>query len=372
MDLEEAPDLVRRRAQVLFTRALALQWIQGNASVAETSFFKINTQGTPLDVTEGMLIKNRSKPIAIGARAIVRAGTGHKYWSAFNSSYASEVEKITEEFHEKIFKPEALAPLKTLDLPLGGSVSPVDALSLLIEFLSIAGTRIKGGRDIDQYVNDASGSETVTLLKHALAVLNRITGTSAGSLGLHPAVYFYNEKGKYSRFLFLGMILLIQEAIVNNDKNFFSRFTANRVRLEKFLVEHKSLIGIVLQNLGKYQRIPRMRDLFSFLISEPADTSLTVEGAIAHLGLRGRIVDVNAITQTSTISDDTKSTIYVRQAIRNALTCPICYGLLDPGKSVSFDHINPIRLGGNGDIENTQMVHPYCNTGYKEGVLAVQ
>jgi hypothetical protein len=40
---------VHKRAQVLATRALPLQWIQGNAAAAETSFFKINSQGTPLD-----------------------------------------------------------------------------------------------------------------------------------------------------------------------------------------------------------------------------------------------------------------------------------------------------------------------------------
>lgn len=73
----------KRRANLLFTRTLAVQWIQGSASVAETSFFKINSQGTPLDETETLLIENRRKPIAISARAILRAGAGHKYWSAF-------------------------------------------------------------------------------------------------------------------------------------------------------------------------------------------------------------------------------------------------------------------------------------------------
>ena len=56
VDTKNAPEQVMRRAQVLFTRALPLQWIQGDASVAETSFFKINSQGTPLDDTEALLI----------------------------------------------------------------------------------------------------------------------------------------------------------------------------------------------------------------------------------------------------------------------------------------------------------------------------
>jgi hypothetical protein len=75
--------LHERRAKLLFTRVITVQWVQGTASAAESSFYKINTQGTPLDEIEEMLIRNRHKPIAISARAIIRAGSGHKYWSSF-------------------------------------------------------------------------------------------------------------------------------------------------------------------------------------------------------------------------------------------------------------------------------------------------
>ena len=115
VDLKSAPPLVQRRAQNLFTRALSLQWVQGDASVAETSFFKINSQGTPLDDTEETLIRNRRKPIAISARAILRAGSGHKYWSSFPDEQAREIEAVAQEFNERIFKPEATEPLKTLE-----------------------------------------------------------------------------------------------------------------------------------------------------------------------------------------------------------------------------------------------------------------
>jgi hypothetical protein len=314
-----------------------------------------------------LLIKNRKKPIAISARAILRAGSGHKYWSSFPDERAAEVESVTEEFHERVFKPEAEEPLKTLELPLGGTVSPVDALSLLIEFLSIAGTRDKDGKTIDKYVDDISGEETVIVLKNSLQILNRIAGNNPASLGLHPAVYFYNEKGKYSRFLFLGMAAVIQDKIRNNNATFFKAFTDARARLEQFLIDNKSLIGIVLQNLSKGQRVPKMKDLFEFLVSQLQESKeIKLEDAIGRMGLRGRILDVNAIHTAPNISDDTKSLVYVRQAIKTALRCPVCGGLLDPTKSVSYDHIVPRRAGGTGDASNTQMAHPYCNTGYKE------
>jgi len=127
-DQVDATPIVRR-AKTLFTRALTLQWVHGNADVAETSFFKINSQGTPLDETEEMLIRNRRKPIAIAARAILRAGGGHKYWSAFGEVESKQIEELAEQFHGLLFDPEAETPIKTLELPLGGSVSPVDALS---------------------------------------------------------------------------------------------------------------------------------------------------------------------------------------------------------------------------------------------------
>ena len=360
-------DKTTQRAQVVFTRALALQWIPAESSaVAQTSFFKINSQGTPLDETETLLIKNRKKPVAIGARAILRAGTGHKYWSAFNDQSQKIIEERAGQFHNLLFDPEIESPLKTLELPLGGQVSPVNALSLLIEFLSIAGSRDKDGKSIDKYEDDETGDGTISVLKNSLQILKRITGNDGESLGLHPAVYFYNERGKYSRFLFLGMTALIQDRIRNNDSDFFKAFTNVRGQVEQFLIDNKSLIGLVLQNLAKNQRVPKMRDLFAYLVAQlKRQKPIKLEDAIAQLGLRGRILDVNAIQTSPTISDETKSMLFVRDAIKTALHCPICSGLLDPKKSVSYDHIKRVRNGGTGELDNTQLVHPYCNTSVK-------
>ena len=71
---QTSPDVQTRRANALFTRTIPVQWIQGSADVAETSFFKINSQGTPLDETEEMLIRNRRKPIAISAQRAIQSG----------------------------------------------------------------------------------------------------------------------------------------------------------------------------------------------------------------------------------------------------------------------------------------------------------
>ena len=90
------------------------------------------------------------------------------------------------------------------------------------------------------------------------------------------------------------------------------------------------------------------------------------ETAIGHLGISGTLIDVKVKQTAIRITEETKSALQFREAIETALYCPICKGMLDPRKSVSYDHIVPSRDGGTGDISNVQRVHPYCNTGYKE------
>ncbi len=215
-----------RRANLLVTRSIQVQWVQGSPLVAESSFYKINSQGTPLDEIEESLIRNRRKPIAIGARSIIRAGTGHKYWSAFKIEDQTRIQELSSELYDLLFEPETDSPTRTLDLSLGGVASPLNALSILIELLTISASQYKTEKGktklktITDYADDEDGSGTKTVLALALKSLKRITGKEPGSLGLHPAVYFYNERGKHSRFMLLGMVSLIAQKSADNDPVF--------------------------------------------------------------------------------------------------------------------------------------------------------
>jgi hypothetical protein len=232
-----------------------------------------------------------------------------------------------------------------------------------LDFLSVANSTED---DKSPSENDTTGEKTVAMLEGGLRVANRITGNHSASLGLHPAVYFTNDKGKSSRFLFLGMSAVIAQKLRNNDSGWFKKFTHARKSVEKFLIDNKSLIGIVWQNLSKRQRIPKMRDMFNHLVAETnKGTKLTPAEVFSHIGLSGRIYDMTVTKSTVAFDDDTKSQIFYREAIKKAHRCPICSGLLDPNKSVSYDHKTPVREGGLGSAENGQMVHPYCNTGIK-------
>lgn len=360
-------NLAGKRAAQMFTRPIYLQMVSGTAKAAEDSFFAINQQGTTLDETEELLIRNRRKPVAIGARAVVRAGLGHRYWSSFSKKNQTEVQALAADLHQTIFAPQAPSPIKTLDLPLGGSSSPVEALSVLVDFLVVVNNRNKGKvAPASSYPDDEGGEETIKVLKNAQKIVNRMTGNVPESLGLHPAVYFTNDKGKHNRFLFLGMAAVVTEKLSNNDSGWFRKFTLARKAVEQFLIDHKSFIGIVLQNLNKKSRVSKMRDLFTFLVAEAnAGHVLEAAGLAKHLGLTGRVYDLTMQPTGTAFSDSAKSQIAYRTQIDQIPRCPICEGRLDVSKSVSYDHIQRVEDGGLGHADNGQLVHHYCNTGMK-------
>lgn len=69
-----------RLAKNAATIAVSLQWVPGDAKLAEKAFLNINQKSTPINKTEMVLIESRRNPNAVAARALLRAGVGHKYW----------------------------------------------------------------------------------------------------------------------------------------------------------------------------------------------------------------------------------------------------------------------------------------------------
>ena len=265
------PESERSFAKGLSTRAIQVQWVSGDADKAEASFFKINTQGTPLDDIEQLLITNRRKPGAIAARSIIRAGTGNKYWSQFTEENQKHIEEKAKALFQILFEPEVDTPIKTLDLPLGGVAGVRTSLSLLTDFLLIA-ERNQDGKPaaIKDEADDADGSGTIRILDKALAVASRITGNKDGSLGLHPAVYFYGPSGRHTAPLFMGVATLISRKLVNNDDAFFKKFTNSRGKFEDFIVENKQLIAAIIQQTRSGKRYDTIAGLFDFIIRKIA------------------------------------------------------------------------------------------------------
>ena len=80
----EHPDAVsekiRKNAKRIATRGLHLQWVDGDADKAETSFFRINKQAVQINDEEIYLLKKRKKQMGVTARAIIKMEKEHKDW----------------------------------------------------------------------------------------------------------------------------------------------------------------------------------------------------------------------------------------------------------------------------------------------------
>ncbi len=362
-------DQEKRKINTAVSRGIHVQWVQGNAEKAEASFFKINTKGTPLDDIEELLLSNRRKPIAIAARAIIRAGMGHRYWSKFAPPLCQEIEAMAASTHGILFEPEVDSPIKTLDLPLGGSTGVRTALQILVEFLLEANRNQLGvPQKLKDQADDEDGTGTKDALVRGFELASRMTGNDDGSLGMHPAIYFYGPTGRHLSPMFLGIAKLIAKKLINNDKFFFEKFTEVRGRLEDILVQHKDLIATVLQKTISRHRINKYGDLIDSLVSElhndPART-ITDEDLVSLAGLSGKIITGTQFDVGANFSDDTKSEAFIKTALKTALRCPICNGYLDQAKSVSYDHILEKAAGGKGTVDNCQLTHPYCNQSVK-------
>ena len=360
-------DEIDEKISSMLTRALPVQWVKGDADKAEASFFKINTQGTPLDQIEQSLLENRKRPIAISARAIIRAGKGHKYWSNFQKEKSDKVETIAKNLHSTLFEPEVSTPIKTLDLPLGGSKGIRTALQIIIDYIAIACiSQTQKNIKIDYGEDDEIGNSTIVVLLKTQKLTNRITGNDKGSLGLHPAIYYYGPSGVHSSPLFLGTAKFISEKLSNNDHDFFKYFTHNRSKIEEVLINHKELIATVLQKLGSTKRVNSYSILINEIYKAAKENKVATEADIVDwIGLKGKIFVGTEKIKSPNFSDESKSKIFIHSTLKTAPKCPICNGYIDSNKSISYDHIRRKQDEGNGDPDNGQITHPYCNQSIK-------
>lgn len=358
----------RKKLSTLIARGLPVQWVKGDTNKAETSFFNINMKGTPLDALEELLLRNRKKPVPIAARAIIRAGKGHRYWSLFDKEKAEKIEEQSLKLHRLLFDPEIKKPIKTLDLPLSGSKGIRTALQILIEFIAISNSNQQSAiTKLEDYPDDINGEGTLNVLKKTINLASRITGNDRGSLGLHPAIYFYGPTGRHSSAMFLGTVSLFNEKLDQNNKLFFTKFTNVRAKLEEILIINKELIATVLQKHMSHKRINIFKELLEGIIQNLSEgKEMSQDDLILLSQLDGKLISGNSPNSNSRITEEQKSKLFINVALNNALTCSICSGYLDVDKSVSYDHIERVREGGSGRAENVQLTHPYCNQSIKQ------
>lgn len=361
---EKVSPEIQRKAKNLAALAIQLQWVDGGANKAENSFFKINQQAAPIDKTELVLLEARKKPNCIAARAIIRSGKGHKYWSNFSKENQTTIQELAKEINSVLFAPKLETPIKTLDIPVGGKNYSAQTLPLILEFINIVNNIPTDFKE--SLEDDLTGDETVNILKQTRRIAWRINSNHPSSLGLHPVVYFYSQDGRHKVASFYATLAFVKEL---EEKNKLKEFSLVRPQFENILLQNDPLIQQINRKyrsaIASYSQI---KD-FYFAIIELLQKGVNENEVITQLIKTSKFnyltltVEQNEIT-TNKFSTERKSAVYIKEALANAPKCKICGGYIHRN-SISIDHIERKQDGGLGTIDNGQITHPFCNTTLK-------
>lgn len=367
---------IKKRAKTLGTLAFQLQWVNGNANKAEESFFKINQEAAPINKTELLLLEARKKPNGVAARAIIRSGKGHKYWSRFDQEKQTQIQQIAKEVNKILFIPPLKNPIKTLDLPIGGKVYSAQTLSLILYFVNIVnGIKLKSKPKKTWIFSDSKvvleddfiGDITFNFLLNCKKIARRINSNHPSSLGLHPAVYFYSRDGRYKTASFYAISALMLEL---ETKKMFDDFTQIREKFEELLLKYEYFIQQIVRKhrsaINSYEPLKNFYMMCILKLLEGKTIDEVVNEIVNDEKFNYLIKDSDTDRKTTLkdFTNETKSAIFIKEALSNGLKCKICHGYIHLN-SISIDHIVRKRDGGFGTLDNAQLTHPYCNTTFK-------
>jgi hypothetical protein len=360
------PDLVAR-ARRFGSLGLALQWVRGDATTAEASFVRINQQAAMITPQELELIRSRKKPQAIAARAIKSKGTGHKYWASFGPKEQTEIQELAAELHALLFEPVLRYPIKSLDMPAGGSVYSGPSLRMIFDFITLC-------VDTPSPDDDTTGHKTIEYLKRCRRVMRLILSNHSSSLGLLPAVYFYSWTGNQQPILFLTMV----ELLIDFDRaKQLNQFTDRRAEFERFLYSNRTLTAQVIRKFGtKDSGEKHLKEFYRTAldcIGNGTEGASIVDCLRALPGFGYLQPDESPYegVAPTRMSTPVRAGLTIKKLLETGPRCAICGGFV-PTQALSLDHINRTADGGLTTSENTQLAHPYCNTGYKEGRHALK
>jgi hypothetical protein len=363
-----SPELAQRAARIPW-HPIQVQWIQNaDHDKAEKAFFRINQGGTKIDPTEQRILNARRSATALAARAVLRGGTGHHYWSRFNEATQGKIEELGKECFDLLFTPSLSLPIKTLDIPVAGQgygphILPFvfDLVNLVNRVAAADSSRKRGVRD--ELEADEDGSKTIEFLKGVRAALWRVCSTNPSSLGLHPALYFYTPTGVFQPTALLNFVALFREW---NTKDFLA-FTSVRAEFEEFLLSNRGITEAVRKLGSGIRSRPRVLGLYKRLIADlQAGKSVKqVEEELARDPDYGFLVEapqeLRLDVGAGRFSRDTKGGAFLRDALPSAPRCPTCGGIMHRN-GMQAGHILARREGGPASLSNAQMQHPFCNS----------
>ncbi len=364
---EVKPEIVKA-AKSLAALAIQLQWVEGDASKAENSFFKINQQAAPIDKTELKLLESRKKPNSIAARAIIRSGKGHKYWSSFEKEIQDQIQEIAKEINKILFEPKLQTPIKTLDLPVGGKLSSAQTLPLILDFVNIVNKIDFNNKDFNnkEVNDDLTGKTTIKFLNKVKKVADRLNSNHKSSLGLHPILYFYSQNGQHRTVSFLAGVDFVMK---RDERKKLKEFIDVREKFEDFLQNYDYLITQIYEKHRDVQKSYKHISNFFEQVVIHLKAGKTLDDTLSqiissddfkYLNIRNK--EKSITSSTKEFNTNKKSEIIIKELLRSVPRCKICNGLIHR-KSISIDHIQRKEDGGLATLDNGQITHPYCNTG---------
>ncbi len=364
-----APEDMQKRLSNLADNSFIAQWVTAtDAKSAEESFFKINQQGTPIEPTERRLIRSRQSASAIASRSITHAGSGHRYWQAFRGEVQSSIETAGKEIYTALYNPPITSmPLTTLDVPVAGK--GYNALPFVFDLVNYANNvRVADSTsqkdDKTKLPTDSDGILTLQYLKEVRKKVDRITGDTPRSLGLHPVAYFYTRSGTFQPTVFIAVSGFVEDL---QSKNKLMEFTKHRREFEEFLIAHKEATTLLIKQLGSGARhIPRLREYYIFILTRiiAGENRPGIEQGLAadkNFAFLAKAADFTPDVGDVSFTRGRKTAAFFAAALPNSARCHLC-GALVHKNSVQFDHDVDRKAGGSGALANAMVAHPYCNS----------
>lgn len=352
-------------AKNLGALAIQLQWVDGNASKAEDSFLKINQSATKISDAELDLIKNREYSYAIASRAIVRAGKGYKYWSAYEKKEQEVIVSLSKKIHQIMFGNGKIENDDINSMPIGGPLNSSLTLDVVTQTV-----RICNGIDKKTKITIGNAKEVIEYLKQTLIILQYINSKEPFSLGIHPFVYFYSGIGKHKIGSYYGFLMFVKELI---EKKKIDKFIEARSIFEKVIYQYNFLVQqIMRKNRQSKRAYTSIKDYFLLLVKVILDNPGYAEEKIVEeirkddrfKYLQIEIIDNEEVSVKSNFSRGKKQQIKMNTFVAALPKCPICGGYIS-NNSISIDHIERKQDGGTNALCNGQVTHLYCNTTYK-------
>jgi hypothetical protein len=357
---------MKDRVGMMNSNSFIAQWVPAVDAVgAENSFFKINQAPTPVDLVEKRILRARRSAAAIATRVINRGGSGHKYWAEFAPNIQVEIEKCGKSINDALYLPPlGDLPIKSSDVPVGGrGYSSLPFVFDLVTLVNSVGSK-------DTLPDDADGAKTLNYVEAVQKRIEKITTTAPASLGLHPLVYFYTRGGAFQPVAFLAVLQLVKKMA---ERHKLDEFTRVRRLFEDFIVAHKEAFTLIVKSQGSGGRSRPALEDFMWQALEGLWAGKNDKEIIEGMATDNRFrffatpAPIRAASSGSkrSFSTSTKSAVFIADLAKNGARCGICGGLLHRN-SIQTDHISRKADGGDADIGNGQLAHPYCNSTYKE------